>query len=427
MTYQQTLQYLMDQLPMYHRIGEAAYKADLKNTHAIMKILNNPHKDFKSVHVAGTNGKGSVCNMLAAILQCAGYKTGLYTSPHLKDFRERIRINGKMIPEKNVSAFVEKYKKDFEKIKPSFFEWTVGLAFDFFRNEKVDIAIIETGLGGRLDSTNVITPIVSVITNVSLDHMNLLGSTVEKIASEKAGIIKQGIPVVVGESQAIKTIYAKEAKDKKSKIIFADKEIKCDIREKKESSLIVNIFEKRSVIFKHLEVGLGGAYQAKNIQTVFTTANVLRQKGYLIRDENCKEGLKRVNEITGFAGRWQILGTNPTIIADTAHNEDGLRQVINQVEQKEFKKLHIVLGMSDDKDIDKILNLFPRSAVYYFCKASVPRAINENELRQKGAAHGLEGNSFSTVKDALESAKKNAQPADIIFVGGSTFVVGDAL
>lgn len=427
MTYQQTLQYLMEQLPMYHRIGEAAYKADLKNTLAILKVLNNPHKDFKTVHVAGTNGKGSVCNMLAAILQCAGYKTALYTSPHLLDFRERIRINGKMIPEKNVIAFVEKHKKAFDKIKPSFFEWTVGLAFDYFKNEKVDIAIIETGLGGRLDSTNVITPIVSVITNISLDHMNLLGNTIEKIAAEKAGIIKQGIPVVVGESQAIKTIFAKEAKDKKSKVIFADKEIKCDIRAKHDTSLTVNIFEKRSVIFKHLEVGLGGAYQAKNIQTVFTTANVLRQKGYLIRDENCKEGLKRVNELTGFAGRWHILGQNPLIIADTAHNEDGLRQVIIQLEQKEFKKLHFVIGFADDKEIDKILNLFPRSAVYYFCKASVPRALNENDLRQKGASHGLEGNSFADVKSALEAAKKNAHPADLIFVGGSTFVVGDAL
>jgi dihydrofolate synthase/folylpolyglutamate synthase len=379
------------------------------------------------VHITGTNGKGSTANMLAAILQSAGYKTGLYTSPHLKDFRERIRINGKMIPEKNVTAFVEKYKKSFEKIEPSFFEWTVGLAFDYFRNEKVDIAIIEAGLGGRLDSTNVITPILSVITNVGWDHMNLLGHSLEKIASEKAGIIKKGVTVVVGESQMIKTIFAKEAKDKNSKLIYADKEVKCAIKSQNISSLTADIFEKRIVIYKNMEIGLGGAYQAKNVQAVMVAANVLRQKGFLIRDQNCREGLKNVAELTGFAGRWHVLSQSPLTIADTAHNEDGLRPVIHQLEQISAKRMHIVLGFSNDKDAEKILNIFPRSAAYYFCRASVPRAMDELQLQQKGIAHGLNGAAFKSVPEALESARKNAAPNDVIFIGGSSFVVGDAL
>ncbi|HNR18364.1 MAG: bifunctional folylpolyglutamate synthase/dihydrofolate synthase [Bacteroidetes bacterium] len=427
MTYQQTLDYLFEKLPMYHRIGDAAYKADLDNTLALLKVLKEPHKGMKFVHVAGTNGKGSVSNFLAAILQSAGYKTGLYTSPHLKDFRERIRINGKMIPEKYVVEFVQKHKTHFEKIEPSFFEWSVALAFDYFRTEKPDVAIIETGLGGRLDSTNVINPLFSIITNIGLDHTALLGDTLEKIATEKAGIIKPGTPVVIGESQQIKNVFVKKAKTENSRIVFADKEYKAALKTNNQLKLVVDIFERRSVVQKNMEVGIAGMYQVKNVQTVFSAINVLHQKGFLIKSDAVLKGFKNVMALTGFAGRWHILSQEPLTIADTGHNAEGLRHVVEQIERIPFKNLHFVLGIASDKSIEDMLSLLPKKGTYYFCKANVPRALDENELRQRAHAYGMQGESYNTVKEAFEKAKATALKDDLIFVGGSTYVVAEVL
>lgn len=427
MTYQQTLDYLFEKLPMYHRIGDAAYKADLDNTLALLKVLKEPQKGLKFVHVAGTNGKGSVSNFLAAILQSAGYKTGLYTSPHLKDFRERIRINGKMIPEKYVTEFVQKYKTQFEKIEPSFFEWSVALAFDYFRAEKPDVAIIETGLGGRLDSTNVINPIFSIITNIGMDHTALLGDTLEKIATEKAGIIKPGTPVVIGESQQIKNVFVKKAKTENSRIVFADKEYKAALKTNNQLKLVVDVFERRSVVQKNMEVGIAGMYQVKNVQTVFSAINVLHQKGFLIKSDAVLKGFKNVMALTGFAGRWHILSQEPLTIADTGHNAEGLRHVVEQIERIPFKNLHFVLGIASDKSIEDMLSLLPKKGTYYFCKANVPRALEENELRQRAHAYGMQGESYNTVKEAFEKARSTAQKDDLIFVGGSTYVVAEVL
>lgn len=392
---------------MYQRIGAAAYKADLNNTIAICKLLGNPENKFKSVHIAGTNGKGSVSHMLAAVLQCAGYKVGLYTSPHLKDFRERIRINGKMIPEKYVMKFVEKYKADFEKIKPSFFEWTVGLAFDYFSREKVDITIIETGLGGRLDSTNVITPLLSIITNISYDHQNLLGNTLQKIAAEKAGIIKKnGIVVISEKSASINKVFEAKAKKEKALLLYTEDFI--------------------SGINK-IECGLKGAYQQKNIPTVILAAEILSQFGFKITSNAVVKGLKKVVKLTGLRGRWDMLSKKPLIIADIAHNEAGIREVFKQVKTTPHKKLHIVFGTVNDKDVGKILALLPKKASYYFCKANIPRALDASALASQAKKCGLKGAIYPSVKKAISAANKNASSADLILVTGSAFVVAEAI
>ncbi len=407
MNYRQTLDYLYAQLPMFHRIGAAAYKADLHNTLAICKALGNPEKKLKCIHIAGTNGKGSVSHMLAAVLQSAGYKTGLYTSPHLKDFRERVKVNGKMIPQKRVIRFVQQHKKDFERIAPSFFEWTVGLAFDHFVTEKVDIAVIETGLGGRLDSTNVIDPVLSIITNISYDHQNLLGGTLQKIAAEKAGVIKKNRIVIVSEKQQeTRKVFERKAETGNALLLFTGDHIS-------------NVSTKGC--------GLKGKYQEKNIPTVILASEVLHQLGYQITSSHIKKGLKDVIRITGLRGRWDILSKHPLTVADIAHNEVAIKEVIQQVRIVPHKNLHIVLGAVNDKDISKILTLLPKKAAYYFCKANIPRALDENVLAGMAKKAGLEGGTFSTVKQALAAARSEAAKKDLILVTGSAFVVAEVI
>jgi len=409
-SYQSTLDYLFSQLPMYQRIGAVAYKANLDNTIKLLAELNNPETKFKSIHVAGTNGKGSTSHMLASVFQTAGYKTGLYTSPHLKDFRERIKINGVCIPEENVVDFVEKNRAFFEEIKPSFFEMTVGLAYDYFAKEQVDIAIIEVGMGGRLDSTNVITPLLSVITNISMDHMEFLGNTLEKIAAEKAGIIKPEIPVIIGETnEKTAPVFLEIAKRNHSEITFADVEAQC------------------IAPLQNVECDLQGIYQKKNIQTALAAIFSVKNQFPNLSVEAIREGLANVVKNTGLLGRWQTIGEKPLIICDTGHNEDGIKQILQQLSQTPYRRLHMVFGVVSDKDITTILSLLPKDAVYYFCKPNLPRGLNERDLREQAQKFGLQGNAFPTVGEALEAAKKSADSDDLIFVGGSTFVVAEVV
>jgi dihydrofolate synthase/folylpolyglutamate synthase len=431
MTYKETIDYLYVQMPMYQRIGAAAYKADLNNTLTICDLLGNPQHAFRSVHIAGTNGKGSTSHMLASILQEKGLKTGLYTSPHLTDFRERIRINGIKIPEEKVIRFVEKYKPEFEKIQPSFFEMTVGLAFDHFREEKVDIAIIEVGLGGRLDSTNVITPLLSVITNISFDHMQFLGDTLEKIAKEKAGIIKPGIPVVIGESQEdIRQIFIEKAREEQSEIVFADAEFtagKSSTWEPDTGMMCIDIFRNNTIYLSNLESPLGGNYQKKNIVTVCAACEVLASRVEPVSADDIRIGILNVIKNTGFAGRWQILSRVPLTICDTGHNEAGLWEVLDQISRTPHENLHFVFGLVNDKEIDNILQMLPKDATYYFCKADIPRGLDSNELRIKAHGYGLTGEAFDSVKKALKAAHQDAGMKDLVFIGGSTFVVAEVV
>lgn len=415
---------------MFHRIGAAAYKADLDNTHALMQLLQHPHEHFKSVHIAGTNGKGSTSHILASIFQHAGYKVGLYTSPHLKDFRERIRVNGKMISKKNVCDFVDDYKDECEKIQLSFFEWTVGLAFDYFKKQKVDVAIIETGLGGRLDSTNVITPLLSIITNISFDHQNLLGDTLEKIAYEKAGIIKKDIPVVIGQANAVTDkVFIQKANQENSEIYFADKAYSVTVSKSFKTTnelLTVDVKEKSKLIYKNLKLDLTGNYQQKNLVTVLQSIELL-QKHFIINNKAIYNGLKSVKSTTGLQGRWQILSKKPLVICDTAHNEDGIKLVLKNISNTPHQHLHFVLGMVNDKDIDKILKMLPRKATYYFCKANIPRGLDAMILKEKATAYNLKGNAYQSVKKSLNEAIQNASFNDLIFVGGSTFTVAEVV
>lgn len=428
MTYKQTLEYLFEKLPMYQRVGAAAYKANLDNTIAICSALGNPEKKLKCIHIAGTNGKGSSSHMLAAILQQAGYKTGLYTSPHLTDFRERIRVNGKMISQADVVKFVEANKDAFEKIEPSFFEWTVGLAFDYFVKEEVDIAVIEVGLGGRLDSTNVINPVACLITNIGMDHMNLLGDTLPKIASEKAGIIKSRVPVVISQTQLeVISVFNNTAKELKAPIEFADKKFKIQSHQYQTNKLAVTVLNKNINQTTGYELDLQGSYQLKNLPGVLNMVEVLRGKGFMIEEKEVISALKQVQKITGLRGRWQTISEKPLVIADTGHNEDGIREVLENMKRYSFQKLHVVLGMVNDKDLEKTLKLFPKDAVYYFCKASIPRALDEQELAALAKKAGLSGTAFKTVPEALSKARKQAKAKDLVFVGGSTFTVADAL
>jgi len=431
-SYSQTLEYLYEQLPMFHRIGKAAYKADLNNTIDILNYLNNPQKDFKSVHIAGTNGKGSTSHLIASIFQEAGYKTGLYTSPHLKDFRERIKINGIMIPEENIIDFVEKHKLNFEKISPSFFEWTVGLAFDYFKNENVDIAIIETGLGGRLDSTNLVQPLVSVITNIGLDHTDLLGDTLEKIAYEKAGIIKKNTPVVIGEViEQTKNIFINKSSTERSEIYFAENNFSVGNYKQDFSntipSLYVEIINKKNSETIKLYSPLSGIYQLKNFITVFQTFEVLKKLNITIDKIDIENGFKNVIKNTNLKGRWQVLSTLPLIIADTAHNEHGIEQIIIQISKIKFKNLHLVLGFVKEKEVEKILKLFPKGATYYFAKPNIPRGLALEDIKQIAKKLNLNFHLFNTVIEALNSAKEKSTIDDMIYIGGSTFVVAEAI
>jgi len=390
---------------MYQRVGQAAYKADLAATVALADYLNNPEKSFKSIHVAGTNGKGSTSHMLASIFQEAGYKTGLYTSPHLKDFRERIKINGQMIPEGSVVQFIESHKNYFETHQLSFFEMMVGLAFDYFRSEQVDIAIIEVGMGGRLDSTNIITPELSVITNIGLDHTQFLGDTLEKVASEKAGIIKENIPIVIGETHPeTEAVFKRFASEKRTSIVFADQE---------EPS-------------QH-ESDLKGFYQKKNIQTVSGALRILQNRGWNISEDNISKGLGNTISNTGLMGRWQILKQIPKVICDTGHNKEGLELVMAQLKTETFEKLHIVLGVVSDKDLKSVLPLFPKDATYYFCKPKIPRGLDASLLVVRALEFGLKGSEYISVDSAYQNALAQASDEDLIFIGGSTFVVAEVV
>lgn len=428
MTYQQTLDYLFARLPMYQRVGAAAYKADLVNTLKMTDYLGRPQLKLKCVHVAGTNGKGSSSHMIAAILQEAGYKTGLYTSPHLIDFRERIKINGKMIPKKNVVDFVEQHKTFFESIEPSFFEWTVALALDYFAKEEVDAAVIEVGLGGRLDSTNIITPKTCLITNISMDHMNLLGDSLRKISFEKAGIIKARVPVVISQYQSVSApVFNAVAKEQKAPIEYADKNYKVIETKTIKGAFHVSVLNRSTGETSIYELDLTGKYQVKNLLGVLNTVENLKKAGFIVEDEHVKKALKQVVPLTGLKGRWQKLGEKPWIICDTGHNEDGIRQVVENLADIRYTKLHIVLGTVNDKDIASILKELPKNAIYYFVKASIPRALDEQVLKKQALDFGLKGNAFESVEKGILSAKKAAGKSDLIFIGGSTFVVGDAL
>jgi len=416
---------------MYQRVGPAAYKNNLDTTLRLDSFYGNPHRHFKTIHIGGTNGKGSVAHMLAAIMQSAGYKTGLYTSPHLKDFRERIRVDGKMIPENEVVNWVENYKANNElwKIEPSFFELTVAMAFDSFATEKVDIAIVEVGLGGRLDSTNIITPEVSVITNIGKDHTALLGNSIELIAKEKAGIIKKEIPVVVGTTQRETTpVFTEKASEQQAPLFFADQEFSVSYAMNDfEGNQLLAVKKNGKQIYPQLKLDLKGTYQQKNLPAVLKTIELMQEKGWKITSENIVEALAATAQLTGLLGRWHVIGANPRIICDTAHNADGIKEIVGQIEATPFKQLHIVFGMVNDKDPENILKFLPRQANYYFSKASIPRALDENELAIKAAKFGLKGKVFSEVQAAFSTAKTNAGKDDFIFVGGSTFVVSEIL
>lgn len=428
-TYQQAIDFLFNQLPMYQRIGKSAYKANLDNTLAFDQYFDHPHRQFKTIHVAGTNGKGSVSHLLASILAEAGYKTGLYTSPHLKDFRERIKINGEMISETEVVNFVNQHHGIIEELQPSFFEMTVAMAFDYFARQKVDVAIIEVGLGGRLDSTNIITPCLSVITNIALDHTTLLGNTLAQIAGEKAGIIKPVIPVVIGQKHPeTQPVFEQKAKELNSSIVFAEDCYSIDYSlQTAHFEQVFQVYKDEMLTYKNLISALPGWYQRKNAKTVLTAIDQLNGQNCHILTEHIYNGFKNVVKNTGLMGRWQILGTNPLIICDTGHNEDGITQIVAQLKETPYKKLHFVIGMVNDKEIDDVLKLLPTDAFYYFTQASIPRALEVAILAQKAKQFNLNGLQFNTVKEAFEAAKKNSAINDLIFIGGSNFVVAEVL
>ncbi len=432
-TYQQTLDYMYAQLPMFQRIGSAAYKADLNNTVALCERLGNPEKKFKSIHVAGTNGKGSTSHLLSAILQAKGLKVGLYTSPHLLDFRERIKINGACISQQYVIDFIHKHKDYFKDLQLSFFEMTVGLAFDYFASEHVDIAVVEVGLGGRLDSTNVICPEVAVITNISFDHTSLLGNTLEKIAGEKAGIIKKDVSVVIGETQSqTQDVFLKKvAVEKAASVVFADQVYQAvhakQLAEGSKLYLNMDVEKQGKQFYTALQSELLGLYQLKNIPTVLAVVDELNKKGYTLTEETIRKGIKQAVHTTGLLGRWQVLSQKPLIIADTGHNEAGIKEVLHQLSLTPHEQLHIVIGMVNDKDISTVLTLLPKSAIYYFCKANIPRALPANELQHQAYLKGLNGTAYTSVKEALEAAKNKATIGDLILIGGSTFTVAEVV
>lgn len=426
MTYQQTLDYLFSKLPMFSRIGAAAFKPNLDNTIALCEFLDNPQTKFRSIHIAGTNGKGSTSHMLAAILQQAGYKTGLYTSPHLSDFRERIKINGEMIPEETVIAFTEKTIPITEKIEPSFFELTVAMAFDHFAEEQVDIAVIETGLGGRLDSTNVITPLVSVITNIGFDHMNLLGNTLPEIASEKAGIIKPGIPVVIGATlPETRPVFIAKAESLNAPIYFAEDIYQTSNIQYGNHLLQVDITDIFNGITESFSLDLNGLYQVRNLCTVLCTEGLLVEQGFDISGETEKYALSHVKQLTGLHGRWELIKENPLLVLDVGHNEDGIKAILANLQQVQYERLHIITGMVNDKDIDKVLSLLPKTATYYFTNAHIPRALPFAQLVEQAKLHELYGEGYDDVNDAVAAALKKASVNDMILVCGSVFVVGE--
>jgi len=428
MNYQQTLDYLFEKLPMYHRIGAAAYKADLSNTKSLCALLGNPEKQLNTIHVGGTNGKGSTSHMLASILQESGYKTGLYTSPHYTDFRDRIKINGEKISEDFVVHFIEKWKTDFEKIGLSFFEMTVGMAFDYFVKEKVDFAVIEVGLGGRLDSTNVITPLVSIITNIGKDHTHLLGDTLPEIAFEKAGIIKPMVPVVIGETNAeTDFIFIETSRKYYSPIVFANQRWKIVTSDQIDNNSLLNVFCDNELRFSNLEFPLKGSFQHKNLCTVLQATEELFKQKLRLTTETITKGIIRVVENTGLQGRWQIIGKNPLVICDSGHNEPAVREIVFNLSKIKYANLRIVFGMVNDKDHNAILNLLPKNADYYFCKANIPRGLDAKILAGKAAEAGLSGKEYHSVAEAYKTAISESSQNDLVFVGGSIFVVAEVL
>lgn len=446
MNYQETLDYLYKELPMFQRVGASAFRKDLRSTILLNDHLGNPEHKFKSIHVAGTNGKGSSSHSLAAIFQSAGYKTGLYTSPHLKSFTERIRINGQKISPELVVQFVEENKSFLDELKPSFFEMTVGLAFWHFVQEEVDIAIVEVGMGGNFDSTNIITPELSLITNIGYDHMQFLGDTLPLIAGEKAGIIKSNVPVVISEThEETKDVFIKKAKEMNAAITFADENWKAYKELEIDGKAHYQIENCTKVVGNHLELtlsvenqrevkdentfgltfGLNGNYQKYNLPGILESVNQMRKLGWELPKEAVFEGLKNVTELTGLKGRWQKLSANPTVICDTGHNEAGFREVLSQLQTYTFKKLWLVIGMVQDKDISKVLSMLPKTANYVFCEAKLPRALPADQLAEKALFYGLIGEIIPDINEALAFARKNAGEDDLIFVGGSTFVVAE--
>ena len=428
-SYQDTIDYLYNRLPQFSKIGASAIKKDLTNIKKLCEVLGNPQKKFKSIHVAGTNGKGSTSHMLAATLQTAGYKTGLYTSPHLLDFRERIRINGEMISQEDVVDFVTNNKALIEKTQPSFFEVTVALAFDYFAKQQVDIAVIEVGLGGRLDSTNIIMPILSVITNISLDHVSILGNTIEEIAQEKGGIIKTNTPVIIGEKDAVTApIFKKIAQEKHSNITFITDKIKTEIVENGKDYLKVKVQDKdANKSTETYQLDLTGSYQQKNLAGVLGAIAELKLLGYSISRNQTLYALAHVKELTNLQGRWQKLNEKPLILCDTGHNKRGWEEIVSNLKQQNYQQLHMVIGAMADKDIESLLTILPKKAIYYFCKPNFERALDEQVLTSKALEKGLISKAYSSIEQAIVAAKKDAQENDLIFIGGSSFVVAEAL
>ncbi len=424
MNYEQVLTYLYERLPMFQRVGKVAFKKDLTNTIALLDALGNPQNDFKSVHIAGTNGKGSSAHAIASILQSAGYKTGLYTSPHLKSFTERVRLNGQEISEEYVAQFVTDNQQHIERINPSFFEVTVALAFKYFADQQVDIAIIETGLGGRLDSTNVITPLVSLITMIGFDHADMLGDTLEKIAGEKAGIIKPGIPVVIGANQLeIAHVFENKAGELKSPIYFTD--VHCDQISESLTGQVFDLKKGSATMLAHVETDITARYFLKNVPGVYECVHLLHDDGFVVSDEAFRHGMSAIKVSTGLKGRWQVLKSEPLTIADVSHNEPGLSILIDQINHHSEGKLHLIIGMVKDKEVDKVLKMLPEKARFYFTQSSVPRSMAATELQSKALEAGISGEAFENVNDALTVATKNAQTNDLILVCGSTFVVAE--
>ncbi len=426
MNFSEVVAYLYSQLPMFQRVGASAFKKDLSNTYALCEYLGNPYQKFKSIHIAGTNGKGSTAHCIAAVMQAAGYKTGLYTSPHLTSFTERIKINGQDIPEENVIAFVEMHKNFIEQLKPSFFELTVAMAFDYFAQESVDIAIIEVGMGGRLDSTNIIQPILSVITNISFDHKEFLGNTLPEIAFEKAGIIKSNVPIIISQSQGeTKDVFHKKASESNASIQFADDIYQVDKVSVKADSTLFLVKNKKSKSECTLAFQLMGNYQKYNLPGILLAVDTIQHLGFSLGNEAIMYGLANVSKLTGLKGRWQKLSDSPLTICDTGHNEDGIKMVVSQLSSLPKAKLHIVVGMVRDKDIDGVLSLLPKEAIYYFTQAQIPRALSALELEEKANQFQLYGSSFLDINEAIRAAKSNATKDDVIFIGGSTFVVAE--
>lgn len=419
-SYPEAVNYLYNNLPMFQRVGAAAFKKDLGNTIRLCEFLDNPHQRFKSIHVAGTNGKGSTAHLLASVLQAAGYKTGLYTSPHLKDFTERIKVNGEQVAPDFVVGFVNRIDPFVQQLSPSFFEITVAMAFEYFAREQVDVAIIEVGLGGRLDSTNVITPLISVITNISWDHKDLLGDTLPAIAFEKAGIIKPKVPVVISERQdEVADVFTAQAREKQSAIVFAS-----DVYFVLEKGEVIDILKRGVPYLTGIRLPLPGSYQKQNIPGVMQTIEQMRDH-FVISDQHIREGIEGVLVRTGLKGRWQQINSSPTVVCDTGHNEAGIRQVMQQISRLQFRKLFIIWGMVKDKDTGAILRLLPQHAYYYFCQAKIPRAMDAHVLCVEAAKFGLKGVAIPDVNEAKTRALSQAQSDDFIFIGGSTFVVAE--